>query len=141
MGSKKISQNEQSGVVPYTIIDGKLKFLLVTTRTGKRWTIPKGNIKKGLSASESALEEAEEEAGVSGEIIKPNIGFYTYEKSGRNYRVKVFLLRVTRVEDLWPESSFRKRKWASPKKAAAVARFKRLEKILKQAKIKIRIRS
>jgi len=39
----------QSGVVPFRLAKGKVQILLVTSRSGKRWVIPKGIIEPDLS--------------------------------------------------------------------------------------------
>lgn len=134
---KKKSATPQSGVIPYRIIDGKVEILIITTRSGKFWTVPKGNIKKGLSVSESATEEAFEEAGISGRLIKPNIGSYNYKKPGGRYRVKLFLCEVTALAASFPEDHFRTRRWETPKKAGRLLKIKGLVKVLKKAAKKI----
>ena len=117
MKGKHSSETLQSGVIPYRIQDGKLEVMIVTTSSHKSWTIPKGNIAKGMTASESAAKEAYEEAGIRGEIVRPNIGFYNYEKHSKKFKVKVFLLEVTEILAEWPEYLSRKRRWSSIRKA------------------------
>lgn len=130
MANQNPFSHQQSGVIPYRIKDGAIEILMVTTRSLKHWTIPKGNISKGLSASESAEKEAYEEAGIQGAVIKPSIGFYTYEKHMELYRVKVFLMEVTCVLEEWPESEFRRRKWTSIKKARRKLKHNNLKPLL-----------
>ena len=108
----------QSGVIPYRLKDNRFEMMIVTTAGRNGWTIPKGHIEPGYSASASACKEAFEEAGILGDLIKPNIGTYTYDKYGRICCVKVFLLKVTKVLDQWPEQYLRTRKWASIDKAS-----------------------
>ncbi len=54
---------QQSGVIPYRIIEGKVEILLITTRKRQGWVIPKGGLCKGMSPHDSAAKEAWEEAG------------------------------------------------------------------------------
>lgn len=123
---------KQSAVVPYRLVQGELKILLITTRKG-RWIIPKGIIEPELSAAESAAKEALEEAGVKGEVAEKELGKYSYEKWGGICHVRVFLLRVTKVLDTWQEQFFRRRKWYALEDAIEAVEEKELKKILKRA--------
>ena len=90
------------------------RICLITSRNGKRWVIPKGWIDPGQTAGEAALQEAWEEAGLTGALDQEPIGSYLYEKEGQTYHVTVFLMKVTNVAQEWPERSFRERSWVSP---------------------------
>ena len=59
----------QSGVVPFKRSKDGLQVLLITSRSGKRWVIPKGIVESEFSPQESAQKEAYEEAGITGKII------------------------------------------------------------------------
>jgi 8-oxo-dGTP pyrophosphatase MutT (NUDIX family) len=87
---------------------------LITSRNGKRWVIPKGWIDPGHTAGETALQEAWEEAGLTGALEQEPIGSYLYEKEGQQYHVIVFVMKVTGVAQEWAERSFRQRAWVSP---------------------------
>lgn len=104
---------KQSGVVP--VYKGKL--VLVTARGSDRWIVPKGMIGWHLTALESAAKEAREEAGAKGVVHPEEIGTYTYQKMGGRYKVKLFLMEVTKLKDDWEEKAFRKRKLFTPKQA------------------------
>lgn len=103
----------QSAVLPYQRARGGWQVVLITSRSGKRWNIPKGIVDPGLSALESAQKEGREEAGVEGIPSPTPIGEYQYEKWGGVCTVVVFPLLVTRVHDTWPEDDFRQR-WVLP---------------------------
>jgi 8-oxo-dGTP pyrophosphatase MutT (NUDIX family) len=107
----------QSGVIPFRLEKGKMLILLVTSRSGKRWVIPKGIIEPDLSPQESAQKEAYEEAGVSGEISGKSVGTYSYKKWGGTCTVKVFLLKVEKILEDWDESYLRTREWMSVEEA------------------------
>jgi len=107
----------QSGVIPFRLEKGKVEILLVTSRSRKRWVIPKGIIESDLSPKESAQREAYEEAGVSGNICRDIAGTYTYNKWGGTCTVQVFLLKVEKTLENWPESYFRTREWMSVEEA------------------------
>ena len=97
----------QAAAVP--IKSGQL--CLVTSRSGKRWVIPKGCIEPGKTAGEIALQEAWEEAGLTGVLQTDPVGSYLYEKLGTVHHVIVFVMRVTDVAQAWPEDAFRERSW------------------------------
>jgi phosphohistidine phosphatase len=102
----------QSAAIPYRLNRGELEILLITSRKKKRWLVPKGIMEPDLSAWDSAAKEAQEEAGVSGDVSGTSIGTYHYEKWGGTCKVKVFPMRVERVAEDWPEP-FRDREWVS----------------------------
>ncbi|MEA2157184.1 MAG: hypothetical protein QOE11_3324 [Solirubrobacteraceae bacterium] len=70
---------------------GGLEFLLVRTRSGSRWTFPKGGCERGETPGEAAAREAVEEAGASGRISPTALARYRYGED----RVAAFLLEVT----------------------------------------------
>jgi 8-oxo-dGTP pyrophosphatase MutT (NUDIX family) len=67
----------------------------------------------GMSASEVALAEAWEEAGLVGIIGSEPVGSYVYEKDGATCHVIVYLLEVTDAVESYPEATFRQRVWVS----------------------------
>ena len=113
--SSKIKQKyfKQSGVIP--VYKGKV--VLITARGSTRWIIPKGSIDWELTAQESAAKEALEEAGIKGKVFPDEIGTYTYEKMGGQFKVRLYYMEVTKLKDDWDEKHFRKRKLVSPKQA------------------------
>ncbi|MEM9543382.1 MAG: NUDIX hydrolase [Cyanobacteria bacterium P01_E01_bin.42] len=120
----------RSGVIPYRCDRGRIEVLLITSRTNRRWIIPKGEIEPDLDAADSAAKEAWEEAGVIGELDKTLRGTYLYEKKGYPCQVQVFLLRVTEVFSYWLEASFRNRQWMSLEEAIAAVQEPGLKEIL-----------
>jgi len=102
---------KQSAVLPYRLKHGDPEVLLITSRKGKRWVLPKGIVEFDLSPSESAAKEALEEAGVKGNVREPALGSYTYKKWGGICTVEVFLMKVTDQHDRWPEVEIRRREW------------------------------
>ena len=117
--------------------DGKRQVLLVTSRETRRWVIPKGWPMKGLPDHEAAAIEAWEEAGISETKSKRKpIGRFDYLKklddgSALPVEVSVFRLKVKDTKKTYPECHQRKRKWVSPKTAAAMVREPGLRKILR----------
>jgi 8-oxo-dGTP pyrophosphatase MutT (NUDIX family) len=92
---------------------------LITSRSSRRWVIPKGNLEPGKTAGEVALQEAWEEAGLTGVIQREPVGTYLYEKAGNRFRVTVFVMQVTSVSNHWPERTERTRRWLEPERALA----------------------
>jgi 8-oxo-dGTP pyrophosphatase MutT (NUDIX family) len=90
---------------------------LVTSRSGKRWVVPKGRLTSGNSAAQTALQEAWEEGGLLGVLQPEPFGSYLYEKSGHQYHVTVFLMHVTETAAEWPECGLRRRCWLPPANA------------------------
>jgi 8-oxo-dGTP pyrophosphatase MutT (NUDIX family) len=90
---------------------------LVTSRSGKRWVIPKGCLEPGHTAGQVALQEAWEEAGLVGMLHPEPVGSYLYRKAGKAHHVIVFLMQVTHVADEWPETNQRQRCWLPLAKA------------------------
>ena len=85
---------KQAAAIPFRIKKDKIEILILTSRNKNKWIVPKGIIEKRHSAALTALKETEEEAGVSGTIIREIVGSYKYEKWGGICRVKVFPLQV-----------------------------------------------
>jgi len=99
----------QAGAIP--VRAGKI--CLVTSSNGKRWVIPKGVIEPGQTAGETALQEAWEEAGLTGVLQPEPLGSYLYEKWCGICHVTVFLMQVSDEAAAWPEHDLRIRSWVS----------------------------
>jgi 8-oxo-dGTP pyrophosphatase MutT (NUDIX family) len=105
----------QYGALPYTIVDGQLVVLLITSRGRGKWIFPKGGLIEGMTPWESAAHEAYEEAGVTGEIEQTPIGRYflpVNEERPKPIEVDIFPLRVTGQREGWQEEGQRYRHWA-----------------------------
>jgi len=104
---------------------GETEVLLVTSRTTRRWIVPKGWPMPGVTPMETARREAWEEAGVKGRMSPACLGIYSYTKLLETRDddlpcvVAVFPLKVMAVATDFPERRERRRKWFSLKKAAA----------------------
>ncbi|MFT4916896.1 MAG: 8-oxo-dGTP pyrophosphatase MutT (NUDIX family), partial [Yoonia sp.] len=108
-----------------------------TSRGTGRWIIPKGWPIRGKNGSQSAMQEAWEEAGVrEGTTGTTAIGSYTYDKqqsSGWSFPVEtmVYPVAVETLEDEFPEVKHRERKWVSPRDAANLVQEPELKSILR----------
>jgi 8-oxo-dGTP pyrophosphatase MutT (NUDIX family) len=103
----------QCGAIPYSVVDGRVAFLLITARRSGRWIFPKGAIDPGLTPQESAALEALEEAGVSGQIWGEPIGSYRSSSSDNSSLVDIdaYPLLVETQLDVWKEMDQRLRHW------------------------------
>jgi 8-oxo-dGTP pyrophosphatase MutT (NUDIX family) len=120
-----VERTHQVAALPWRKGEQGVEILLVTTRTTKRWLIPKGWSMYGKADHEAAAIEAYEEAGVRGIADAMPVGRYGYLKllkSGkpRHLNVQVFAIAVDDVLDDWPEKSERERQWVSPQQALAL---------------------
>lgn len=105
----------QSGALPYSVVEGRVAFLLITSRRTGRWIFPKGDIEPGMTPWESAALEALEEAGVSGQMGTEPVGSYRASASvdgSSLVDVDVYPLRVETQLDVWKEMDQRLRHWA-----------------------------
>jgi 8-oxo-dGTP pyrophosphatase MutT (NUDIX family) len=117
----------QYAALPYRFsATGDLEILLVTSRTTRRWVIPKGWPMKGVEPAKVAAREAFEEAGVRGKVAAEPMGTYLYRKRDDDHkspaaicRVRVFALQVKRQLDKWPEQHQREACWLTATTAAA----------------------
>ena len=64
----------QAAALPFVPLETGLQVLLITSRKSGRWILPKGSVKRGEGLPEAAAREAQEEAGVGGEIQPKPIG-------------------------------------------------------------------
>ncbi|WP_331459990.1 NUDIX hydrolase [Cochlodiniinecator piscidefendens] len=124
----------QFGALCYRVKDGKLKFLLITSRSAGRWIIPKGWPMDNHTPAEAATREAYEEAGLQGKIYPDAIGIYSYNKEHGSTEspcvVAVFAMRVDTKLKNFPEKEQRKRKWFGRKKAAKLVAEPELAQII-----------
>jgi 8-oxo-dGTP pyrophosphatase MutT (NUDIX family) len=107
----------QVAVIPVRRGDNGLEVCLTRRKDSRKWGIPKGFIDRGDTPEEAALNEAVEEAGLTGTLIGDPIGTYDYEKWKGPLTVSVFVMEVQDEHDEWDEMAVRERSWHSPKEA------------------------
>ena len=127
------AEADQVGVVPYRIREGRIEVLLITSRGSGRWVIPKGGLLSGHGPRRSARVEAYEEAGVTGPLGSTPIGLYRHGRSKGSPLVQVFLMRVEKEADEWPEKDERSCRWMPVEEAVRRVRMKGLRAILQEA--------
>ena len=95
--------------------DGSTEILLVTSRTTRRWIVPKGWPMKGVKDRDAAAREAYEEAGVVGRVSEKPAGRYSYWKRMSDHftlcEVKPYLLEVEKQLDAFREQHQRDLHW------------------------------
>jgi ADP-ribose pyrophosphatase YjhB (NUDIX family) len=105
---------------------GDVEVLLVRKLRSRSWGIPKGKVKRRLSAAENAAKEAFEEAGVKGHVQQRAAGSFRAVKRVHDQKivieVAVHLLEVTKTAKTWSEKAKRETKWCSPEEAANLLR-------------------
>jgi 8-oxo-dGTP pyrophosphatase MutT (NUDIX family) len=121
-----MAKTKQVGALPWRQRDGGLEFLLVTTRTTRRWVIPKGWPMADRADHQAAEQEALEEAGVIGHVAAQPMGHFNYLKladsgKSRMLRVDVYPLEVTDELENWMEKVHRARRWMKPAEAMTLA--------------------
>lgn len=114
----------QFAALCYRTSGERLEILLITSRNTQRWIIPKGWAIKNMSGSGSAAREAFEEAGAIGQIGSAPIGTFSYQKRLRGgfpalCEVRVYPMRVERLEYTYPELGQRQRRWFDKNEAVS----------------------
>lgn len=121
--AKKGESIRQVAAIPFRLnAGGDIEVMLVTSRTTRRFIVPKGWPMKGKSGRKAATIEAREEAGVLGKTLKEPAGTYSYWKRLANRFVRVdvivYLMEVTEELADWQEAKRRQRAWLPPADAA-----------------------
>ena len=98
----------------------RVQVCLIRKKGSRKWGIPKGQVDPGDTHEETALNEAWEEAGLSGRLIGDVVGTYEYEKWDETYAVAVYLMEVLEQHDEWDEADVRERRWTSFGEAASL---------------------
>jgi 8-oxo-dGTP pyrophosphatase MutT (NUDIX family) len=100
---------ERVAACPFLCRRGRLLVVLVTTRRGGHWVLPKGRFEDDLSQRQVAELEAFEEAGVLGRA-HGRAGSATVTVGRRTLRLVVYPLEVKRLLRSWPEAGERRRR-------------------------------
>lgn len=113
---------QQVAALPFVPRSQGFDVLLITSRRGKRWLLPRGWTRAQQAQVDTAAQEAFEEAGVVGDVHGTPIGEFVYRKSMRqgysvDCHVFVYPLLVTQHLAEWPECEKRERRWVDLTKA------------------------
>jgi 8-oxo-dGTP pyrophosphatase MutT (NUDIX family) len=121
----------QAGGIVFRRDGDAVSILLVTAkRDPTLWVLPKGHIEPDESEAETARRETEEEAGVTGEIVRP-IGQPLEFDNGREFvRVQYFLIRAVSEA---PHTDGRRKQWFAFNDAVTAVQFEETRELLRQA--------
>ncbi len=112
---------KQYGVLPYFQRSGKIKIILITSRISNQWIVPKGNRIPNKSKRETALQEAYEEAGLTGQIDEELKCCFNIMSHGEEIDLTLYPMRTDKcLLKKWPESHQRKRIEVSTKRAKSL---------------------
>lgn len=133
---RKSDVRSQFAALCYRIKKDKVQVLLITSRSTKRWIVPKGWPMDGQTPADSAAIEAWEEAGVRGFSDGRCIGVFSYSKDMDDQGAlpclaMVYAIHVHELADDYPEATERKRKWLSRKQASKLVEEPELARILR----------
>lgn len=126
----------QAGAVPYRTVDGRVEFLLVTSRHGK-WIFPKGRVEPGESLESMASQEVEEEAGITGTVQPGVLGSYHLQKEWTDFEVVMFLFHCEGESVRWRDCHRRARRWCSYENARELLKKEKLRRILDAAQERV----
>ena len=101
------------GIIYKTYDDGSIRYLLVTTKNGRKWIFPKGRAEIYESQVRTLEREIHEEAGVSAKMVFELEGNpYPHKKSsGRRERVYFYAMQYLHDDLEWRERDKRDRRW------------------------------
>jgi len=116
------SYDYQVGVFAYT---DSGRIVLVTSRNGESWILPKGNRAKKRSDRVQVKREAFEEAGLHGSL---NQSYYDFKSSGNKKNLRIYSMKVRSILNNFPEKQERKRVFVT---------FDHAEKIIKKEYLEI----
>jgi len=124
---------KQGAVIPYMFDDkGNILIVLIKSKHGGNWGLPKGAIEKHLTNKKSAKMEALEEAGLKGKMGM-KIGEYEYVKglTERKQHVRVYPMLVKKMLKTYLESKWRIREVMPAHKA--IKKLKKKQSVLVKA--------
>lgn len=126
---------EQAGAVVYRNGDGGVRILLVRARRNPEdWIFPKGHVEAGESAKETAVREAEEEAGISGRVVTALPPPVKFTLEYRRIEVQYFLVEFER--EVKPKER-RELAWLRPREALKCLTHDSTRAVLERALAKL----
>jgi 8-oxo-dGTP pyrophosphatase MutT (NUDIX family) len=127
-------KSKQYAALPFRKHQNRLEVLLITTRTKRRWSVPKGWPIERETPHGTAAIEAFEEAGLIGKIAAVEVGRFKHRRQSKKQDVKcdvrIFPLQVLTEEADWPEKGQRRRLWVSHRAAARLVHKTGLKKAI-----------
>lgn len=127
---------KQFAALPFRLDNSELRVMLITTKSKRRWSVPKGSLIRNTSPHRTAALEAYEEAGVMGVIAKRALSSFKHRKRKgertRTMDVAVFPMKVHGRERWWPEKGEREAIWVSAEMAARLVHKAELRQLIKR---------
>jgi bis(5'-nucleosidyl)-tetraphosphatase len=126
-----------SGVVVYTLVGGRPRFLLLRNARHGSWGFPKGHVEDGESDSQAALRELREETGIEEVFLHP--GFEAHDRyafHGGSRPVEksvVYYLGRVRSQDARLSKEHDEMRWGTAAELAKVLQFPNLRQVLTEA--------
>lgn len=96
------------GALPFRQGPQGPELVVVTTRRQDRWIFPKGQPEHGMSFEKVALNEAREEAGITGKVVGPGF-LIPYRRENGTVNLLLFPILVTALAERWLELGQRER--------------------------------
>lgn len=122
---------KQYGALPFLYLGGKLRVVLVTSRTNRNWIFPKGRRIPGMSRADSALQEAREEAGLTGRRSGTMKLRGIVDHPEGKIDLTLYPMRVERLLKRWPEAHQRQRVVISVAEASELLTFSASKRMLR----------
>jgi 8-oxo-dGTP pyrophosphatase MutT (NUDIX family) len=111
------------------------ELLLLHLTEEDRWCFPKGHVEPGETVEAAALREVEEETGLAGVPLGPEIGqvtyrFYQPKKDRSVVKTVVYFVVPTPVRPIRPEPIFDTARWVPVDEARALVEFDADRKVI-----------
>ena len=129
-------QCTHGGCVVYRKAEDGAQFLLVSPKRGpgaeatREWLLPKGHLRPGELPGETALREAEEEAGILGEVVD-DLDTKEFATPRGNVRARYFLVKFR--HQIVPTEGQRDMVWLSGSEALGHTPFPEVKDLLRLA--------
>lgn len=109
---------KKAGTIPFQVINGTFWICLISSKKRKgKFVLPKGSVRSSERSREAAIRETFEEAGLKGKISKKSVKIKA-KSAGDDLSLntnKFFPLKITDINDHWPEQKMRERLWVDLK--------------------------
>jgi len=139
--NKRVVFEISAGGVVFRRINGQIQVILISTRGGKVWALPKGLVEKGEPLEEAAKREVREETGVEARVLqkidKVDLWFYWEDEPGVKRRhhkiIYFFLMEYMRGSTEDHDYEVERAEWFPLEEAIEKATYKSEKEILKKA--------
>lgn len=128
-----------AGGVVYKREGKDLKILLISTKQGKVWALPKGLVEKNETPQQAALREIREETGIDGKIIDElgEVSYWFYLEGEKYFKtVKYYLVEYINGQ-ITPQWEIDNAEWFKADEALNKLTYESDKKILEKAFRKI----